>query len=80
MRLSQRIRQLEKTVTAMTGNNRERETVIVLRKCPQVPGETLMGYKDRSGTIWSMDRAQWPAGQRPQGILEEVWNKHVKKK
>lgn len=77
MRLAQRIRQLEKTVTAMTETDSGRELLIVLCKFPQLSDETLIGYKDGSGTVWPMDRTQWPAGQRPHGTLEEVWGNPV---
>lgn len=77
MRLAQRIRQLEKTVTAMTGNDSEREFLIVLCDLSQIASGTLIGYKDDSGIFWSIDRTQWPAGQRPHGTLEEVWRDFV---
>ncbi|MBX3326879.1 MAG: hypothetical protein KF682_13345 [Nitrospira sp.] len=77
MRLAQRIRQLEKTVTAMTETDSRRELLIVLCDVDQAVGGTLIGYKDGSGTFWSRDRTQWPSGQRPHGTLEEVWRDHV---
>ncbi|MHC9062729.1 hypothetical protein ACYX34_08580 [Nitrospira sp. CMX1] len=77
MRVAQRIRQLEKTVTAMIGNDSERELLIVLCDLDHAFGGTLVGYKDGSGTFWPIDRTQWPAGQRPHGTLEEVWGNPV---
>ncbi|MBX3328358.1 MAG: hypothetical protein U0223_03880 [Nitrospira sp.] len=73
MRLAQRIRQLEKTVTAMTETDSGRELLILFCNVDQALDGTLIGYKDGSGTFWSRDRTQWPSGQRPHGTLEEVW-------
>ena len=61
----------------MTENDSGREFLILLCDLSQIASGTLIGYKDGSGTFWSIDRTQWPAGQRPHGTLEEVWRDPV---
>lgn len=75
MSLTQRLGKLEKHVSGLTADASRRGKVIILRKYPTVPGATLIGYRDGSGSLLPLDRSQWP--HVPEGkkmIIEQVWS------
>lgn len=75
MGLAQRLGKIEKHVSGLTANATRRGKVIILRKYTNVPGATLIGYRDGSGHLLPLDRTQWP--HVPEGtklVIQQVWS------
>lgn len=75
MSMKQKLDQLEKKVTELTGKPGVRGTIIILRTWPREPDAVLTGYRYHTGAIWPVDRTQWPpvpAGTRL--FLRQVWS------
>ncbi len=76
MSVKQKLDQLEKKLTEMTGKPGERGTIIILRSWLHGPNATLIGYRHSSG-ILPLDRTQWPyVPARTRMFLKEVWSDH----
>lgn len=76
MRAKQRLEQLEKKLTELTGTPEERGTVIIIRSWLHGDDAALIGYR-HGERILPLDRTQWPhlpAGSRM--ALREVWSDH----
>lgn len=77
MSTKRRVEQLEKTLTDLIGNPGERGMVFIIRSWLHGEDAVLTGYRHHTGTIWPLDRTQWPhvpAGTRVG--LTEVWSDH----
>lgn len=75
MSMKQKLDQLEKKVTELTGKPGERGTIIILRTWLHGPDAVLTGYRHHTGVIWPVDRSQWPhvpAGTRV--VIQQVWS------
>ena len=76
MSVKQKLDQLEKKVTELTGKPGERGQNIIIRSWPSKPDAVLIGYR-YAGGILPLDRSQWPpvhVGTRM--IARHVWSDH----
>jgi hypothetical protein len=78
MSMKQKLDQLEKKITTLTGTPGEKGTILILRTWLHGPDAVLTGYRHHTGAIWPLDRTQWPhvpAGTRV--LLRQVWDDGV---
>lgn len=74
--MKQKLEQLEKKVTELTGKPGEQGRVLIIRSWLHGPDAVLIGY-GHGESILPLDRTLWPhvpAGRRM--VLREVWSDH----